>query len=234
MEKTRFPNLQRLVLLKSASTLAISLKALAIVIPVLVFYYQDLSIVFSNAFQNEATNYVVLIPFLFVYFMYRKRKMLRATIPHQSSNQPRNTRHLATLSGMLLCATAAILYWYGSYTFTPLEYHMLTLPVFAAGLILALFGPQTLRQLLFSVAFLIFLTPPPLGILYDLGSTLSVIGSEVSNAIVNAFGISSRISSEYANPTIIITRPDKTTMGFTLDLACSGIYPSSDSSCSPP
>lgn len=39
-----------------------------------------------------------------------------------------------------------LLYWHGSYTFTPLEYHILTLPIFAAGLTLILFNPQTLRQ----------------------------------------------------------------------------------------
>jgi exosortase/archaeosortase family protein len=32
------------------------------------------------------------------------------------------------------------------------------------------------------------------------------------------------LSSEYGNPTIVIARPDQTTIGFTVDIACSGIY----------
>ena len=226
MKKKEFSSLQRLVLLKNSSVLAIGLKVWVIALAVLVFYYQDLSIVFYNALQNEATNYALLIPFLFIYFLYRKRKMLRATIPIQLPTETRNTKHLATLSGILLCATAVILYWYGSYTFTPLEYHMLTLPIFTAGLVLTLFNPQTLRQLLFPVAFLIFLAPPPLEILRALGSTLSVISSEASNAIVSVLGIHSTISGISGVPAITVTQANGTLLPpFLVDLSCSGIYP---------
>jgi exosortase/archaeosortase family protein len=208
------------------SSWAISLKALVIALAVLVFYYQDLSIVFNNALQNEATNYVLLMPFLFIYFLYRKRKMLRATIPTQLPTETNNTKHLATFSGILLCATAVILYWYGSYTFAPLEYHMLTLPIFTAGLVLTLLNPQTLRQLLFPVAFLVFLAPPPVEILRALGSTLSVISSEASNAIVNVLGVHSTISAISGLPAITVTQANGTSLPpFLVDISCSGIYP---------
>lgn len=101
---------------------------------------------------------------------------------------------------------------------------MLALPIFVAGLTLILFSPQTMRQLTFPICFLIFLTPPPSEILYALGATFSTISSEASNAIVNAMGIPSIITSEYDNPTITITRPDGSTIPFTVDIACSGIY----------
>jgi len=187
-------------------------------------YFQDLNIIFNDALQDEATSYILAIPLLFAYLIYRKRKMLRVVIPFEIANQPKQTKHLATLLGILLCTTAIMLYWRGSYTFTPLEYHILTLPIFATGLTLILFNPQTLRQLAFPITFLMFLMPPPSEILYSLGSTLSVLGSEASNTIVNALGIHSTISSEYGNPTLIITKQDQTTMGFTVDIACSGIY----------
>lgn len=226
MKKKGFSSLQRLSLPKNSSELAISLKVLAIALAVLVFYYQDLSMVFNNALQNEATNYVLLIPFLFIYFLYRKRKMLRAAIPIQLPTETRNTKHLATLSGILLCATAVILYWYGSYTFTPLEYHMLTLPIFTAGLVLTLSNPQTLRQLLFPVAFLIFLAPPPTEILRALGLTLSVISSEASNTIVGVLGVHSTISGISGVPAITVTQANGTSLPpFLVDLSCSGIYP---------
>jgi exosortase/archaeosortase family protein len=151
--------------------------------------------------------------------------MLRAVITKEPFGQTSSARFLPTLSGMLLCASAVIFYWYGSYTFTPLEYHILALPFFAAGLTLILFNPQTLRQAAFPIVFLLFLVPLPSSVLYSLGSSLAVIGSSVANAVMGVVGIKSTILAEYGTPTIIITRPDKTLAGFTLDTACSGIYP---------
>jgi exosortase len=150
--------------------------------------------------------------------------MLRAIISSEESDQPKQMKHLATLSGILLCMIATLLYWYGSSTFSALEYHAITLPIYIVGLVLILFDLQTLRQLVFPIAFLAFLTPPPSQILYGFGSTLSVISSEASSGIVNILGIHSIISSEYGNPVIILTRPDQTTIGFMVDIACSGIY----------
>ena len=208
----------------NANALVLTLKTVTILVATLILFYQDLVIIANNALQSEFMSHILAIPFLFAYLLYRKRKMVRTVISFETPNQPKQTKHLSTLSGILLCVTAIILYWHGSYTFTPLEYHILTLPIFVAGLTLIFFNLQTLRQLAFPIIFLIFLTPPSSEILYGLGSTLSVVSSEASNTIVNALGIASTISSEYGNPTIIITRPDNTTLAFTVDIACSGIY----------
>jgi exosortase len=216
--------LSQIVGLTSFSNRAIILKAAVIAASVLTLYFQDIIIIFSDALQDEATSYILVIPLLFLYFIYRKRKMLHAVIPHENTAQPRSIRDFSTLSGVLLSATAVLLYGYGSYTFTPLEYHLATLPMFATGLILIFFNPQTLRQAAFPIAFLLFLTPPPSEVLYKLGSTLSVVSSEASNAAVSLLGIKSTISNEFGNPSITITRPDHTTAGFTVDIACSGIY----------
>lgn len=216
--------ISRISALKSLNTLSITAKALAITIAALAFFYQDLIMVFTNALHDEASVYLLAIPFLFLYLLYRKRKMLRAVIPLERTDQPKPTRHLALLSGVLLSAIAIILYWFGSYTFNPLEYHILTLPIFTAGLVLILFNPQTLRQLAFPIAFLAFLQPLPSNILYGLGSTMSVLSAEASSAIVNRFGIPATISSQYGNPTIMITGPNNATLPFTVDLACSGIF----------
>jgi len=210
--------------LKNAGNLALILKTLTIITAVLAFYYQDLAIVFNDALQDEATSCVLVVPILFLYLLYRKRKMLRSAISREEIDSLKQGGYLASLCGVLLSATAMILYWYGSYTFTPLEYHVLTVPLFAAGLVLISFNPQTLRQAAFPIAFLAFLTPPPSDTLYGLGSSLSVLGSEAANTIVNTLRIRSTISSEYGNPTIILTRPNLETMGFTIDIACSGIY----------
>jgi exosortase len=219
----KIPSNQELAGLKTQDNFALALKASTIIVAVIAIYFQDLNLIFTDALYNESTSHILLIPLLLAYLVYRKRKMLRAAAPTQSRSTA-TPRYLATLSGILLCATAIVLYWYGSYTFTPLEYHVLTLPVFTAGLTLILFNPQTLRQLAFPIAFLFFLTPPPLEVTYGLGATLSVISSEASTAIVNLFGIPATLTGEYGTPTIMLTRPDNTTMSFAVDIACSGIY----------
>jgi len=208
----------------TTTQVALAAKILTLLVATIVLFSQDLTILFNDALHGEITGYLLAIPFLFAYLIYRKRKAVRTVIPLENKNQQKKTKQLSAIAGILLSVTAILLYWHGSFTFIPLEYHMLSLPIFAAGLTLILFNPQTLRQLAFPVAFLIFLMPPPTEILYTVGVTLSVISSEVSNAIVNAFGIPSTITSEHGNPTIIITRPDGTTIPFTVDIACSGIY----------
>lgn len=213
-----------LAALREPSNLTLATKAAAIAVAVIAIYFQDLNLIFTDALYNESTSHILLIPLLLAYLVYRKRKMLRAAAPTRSRSTA-SPRYLATLSGILLCATAIVLYWYGSYTFTPLEYHVLTLPVFTAGLTLILFNPQTLRQLAFPIAFLFFLTPPPIEIIYGLGSTLSVISAEASSTIANLLGIHSTITGEFGTPAIIITRADGTTLPpFNVDIACSGIY----------
>jgi len=134
---------------------ALSIKITALLSATLAIYLQDLTTIINDALHSEITNYILATPFIFTYLIYRKRKMLRAAASYE--NQPKETRHLPTLAGILLCTAGITFYWYGSYTFTPLEHHMLTLPIFAAGLTLILFNPQTLRQAAFPTAFLIFL-----------------------------------------------------------------------------
>jgi exosortase len=219
------PSFQWIAGLKNPRNLALALKASTLIVAVTALYFQDLRIIFTDALTYEATSYILIMPFLFAYLVYRKRRMLRATITAERRDPSDNTKHFGALGGILLSATAIILYWYGSYTFTPLEYHVLTLPLFAAGLTLILFNPQTLRQAAFPTAFLVFLAPLPSQIIYNLGSTLSVISSVASNGIVNLLGIHSTISSISGTPAITVTQANGTILPpFAVDIACSGIY----------
>jgi exosortase len=225
MQTTKLPLPQRLAGLKNPSNLAVPLKASTLIVAVIVLYLQDLRIIVNDALTNESTSYILIIPLLFAYLIYRKRKMFRAAIEGERSDLSETTRHLDVLGGILLCATAMIVYWYGSYTFTPLEYHALTLPFFVAGLTLVLFNPQTLRQAAFPIAFLAFLAPVPSEVIFRTGSTLSVISSEASNAIVNGLGIHTTIFNLSGTPAISITQVDGNVLPpFAVDIACSGIY----------
>ncbi len=209
----RGPDKNRLILgLKTATFLA----------AVLVVFRQDLAKVVVDALQNESTTYVLAIPFLFAYLIYHKRKMLRAVMPLESQAQPKVFGFFATIVGVLLASIALLFYWFGSYTFTPLEYHMLTLPIFAAGLTLILFNTQTLRELAFPLAFLVLLTPPS-EILSNVGPAFSVISSEASYGFIRLVGIPSTLTSEYGNPVIQLARSGGQTLGFAVDVASSGI-----------
>jgi len=216
--------LEKLSMHLTETRITLGVKTAVAIVTITALFLQDLTIIFNDALQSETTSHMIAIPIIFAYLIYRKRKMLRTVILSENKNEPKETKHVPLICGILLSITAILLYWYGSYTFTPIEYHMFALPIFAAGVILILFNPQTLRQLAFPIAFLIFLMPPPSEILYALGSTLSVISAECASAIANAFSIPSSIDTEYANPKIIIIRPDGTTFEPVVDIACSGIY----------
>jgi exosortase len=208
----------------SKSHVILGLKVATIAGTILAIFHQDLAIVLNDAIRSESMTYILAIPFLFAFMTYRKRKMLRAVIPTEGTDNTKLMKYLPTISGITISSTAVLLYWYGSYTFTPLEYHTLALPILVAGLTLVLFNLRTLRQLAFPVAFLTFLTPPPLETVYAFGSTLSMLSSEVSCAIVSFLGIPSSLAIEYGNPIIQITRANGATIAFAVDIACSGIY----------
>jgi exosortase/archaeosortase family protein len=224
MQNTPASN-RKLTFVLSQTRLVVAAKFSVIVAVVVAFYLQDLNLVFRNAISDESTYHILAIPVLFGYLLYRKRRMAIATLTQTQQSSPQTiAKHFSTITGAFLCAAAVLVYWFGSYTFTPIEYHMLTLPVFVAGLILVLFNAQTLKHLAFPVAFLFFLTPPPTEILYSVGSTLSDLSAHASNALANVFGIASTISAQYGSPIITITRPDQTLMNFSVDVACSGVY----------
>lgn len=208
----------------STSTIILGLKITFIVVAALVVFYQDLVMVANDALNSEFMSHILAIPFLFGYLLYRKRKMIRASIPFEPSPSHGNTFLYKEILGTLLFLIAFLTYSYGSYTFTPLEFHMFALPIFVTACTLIMFNTQTLRQLAFPILFLFFLIPPPTQIVYALGSTLSTISTQASCTILNLFGFAAKISTVYGNPEIIITQPDGTQLPFTVDIACSGIY----------
>jgi len=208
----------------SSTRITLALKAAGIIAATIIIFHREFTLLFSDAMQHEPTSYVLAVPFFLVFLIYRKRKMLRAVMPVAEEEQFQNLRHLSLLSGILLASIAILLYWYGAYTSTGIEYQMFALPLFTAGLCLILFNSQTLRQLAFPIAFLIFLIPPPPAILCSLGSVLQIASAKASNAIVNAFNIPTTLTYQNGNPLITVITPNGTGLPFPVDLASSGIY----------
>lgn len=199
------------------------LKLGVIVFAVVSVYFQDLSLAYVDALQYEGYSYILLIPILIAYLLYRKRRILAATVLDVDKTS-QNNRHLETLAGFLMCLTAFAIYVFGSQTFSPLQYHLISLPIFAAGLILIFFNLATLRHAFFPIVFLTFLTPPPVVYLNNIGSLLSVGSTEAANAIANLLGVNSWISIESGTPAINLIRPDNQPLLLVVDVACSGIY----------
>ena len=149
---------------------ALALKIAAIVAATIILFYTNLTQVFTYATKNEAAAYIVAVPLVFLYLAYRKGKMLRAVMPLNRDDLTRNTINTSLLAGILVSATATLLYWQHSYVYTPNEahlttftipsFHILAMPIFAAGLILIFFNPETLKQLALPIALLFFLVPP--------------------------------------------------------------------------
>jgi exosortase/archaeosortase family protein len=203
-------------------SLSLALKIITFIVAVVLVFHQDLSTVAVSAVQNESTSYVLAVPVLFAYLLYRKRKMLRAVTPLESQAHTRVMRYLSTIDGVLLASTALMLYWYGSNREYQTAYHMLTLPIFAAGLTLILFNTQTLKESAFPLAFLILLTPPS-GILSGVGQAFSSASSEVSFAFIRAAGIPSTLSSQ-GTPVIQVIRSGGEALSFTIGTSSSGVY----------
>jgi len=208
----------------SHSKTALAIKTAAIILAVLALYNQDLAAVINDAVRSETTSHTLAIPFLFTYLIYRKRKMLGAAVSIERPTLERKTIHTKEVASILLCLTSFLLYWRGSYTFKPLEIHILSLPIFMAGLVLAIFNSETLKVLAFPIGFLVFLTPPPLEAFYTFGTILSTISSEVAYTFLKMFGLPVDLTMQYGPPTLVLNLQSGASIPFAVDLACSGMY----------
>jgi exosortase/archaeosortase family protein len=134
------------------------------------------------------------------------------------------TKYIDELIGVSLCLVAFLLYWYGTYTFYPLEYHLLSLPIFVMGITLILFNLKALVTLIFPILFLLFLVPIPSEYMYTIGGAMGNFNTQASYAIVKTLGLPVSLSSTYGTPTIMLTTSTGQPALFTIDLPCSGIY----------
>ncbi|MEM3824269.1 MAG: exosortase/archaeosortase family protein [Candidatus Bathyarchaeia archaeon] len=188
-----------------------------------IVYWRDLEVLANEALNAEALSHVFLMPFFIGYLFYQRKESAKASIAIEVFQKKSRTRYLDALVGFSLCLMAFLLYWYGSYTFYPLEYHMLSLPIFAAGVVLVLFNFNMLRALLLPILFLFFLVPLPSESMYTLGGALANFNTQASYALLKALGFPVTLSYSYGAPTINLATSAEST-SFSIDLPCSGIY----------
>ena len=190
-----------------------------------ILYFQDFLFLFNEAVNSEVFSHILAIPFMFFYLLYRLKKIIYASTEWKSSSLHYLGPFLIKdIIGVILCTLAYSIKWYGSYTFLPVEFHIASLPIFISGIILIMFNFTTLRTLLFPIAFLIFLLPPPLNIIQIVGTALSIFSSQASYAITKFTGIPVELLISYNNPIIYLTTSVGQEISLIIDVACSGLY----------
>ncbi|MEM4278470.1 MAG: exosortase/archaeosortase family protein, partial [Candidatus Nitrosocaldus sp.] len=188
-------------------------KAAVIAIAVALIYMQDLAIVFSNALvfsSANITNYILVIPFLIAYVVYRKRRML---IVHAQEYRAKAFRLDDTI-GLTLVFTALMLYIYGSLTLYAMEYHIYSIPVLVAGLTALLFNLKVLRHSVFAIIILAYLQPPPAELLSEIAGDLSWISATLAEAMLKAYGLSVALQVDYGAPALVVSKGDAQTPFF--------------------
>jgi len=209
----------------AARTYYLQFFAFALVLAsILVVYGNDLAILANEALRNEALSHILLMPFFVGFLFYLKKDAVKAALSLERNGKRTDAKYVNEILGVVFCLVAFLVYWYGSQTFYPLEYHVLSLPIFIAGVTLVLFNPRALLVLTFPILFLIFLIPLPATFLATLGGGLANFNTQVSYVILKTAGLPITLSSSYGSPTILLSSASGQTVNFAVDIACSGIY----------
>lgn len=176
-------------------------------------YFQDFIQVLYLALSDSEIQYVLLVPFVAAFFFYKKRKAFlisRKNLPFHD------------VIGISLCLLALLIYVWGSYSFYPLQLHLISLPIFVAGIMLLIFGVDILRILIFPIFLLFFLSPFPLVFSDVFGVVLIDSVATISANILRLFFF---IEMSYRPIVTLSTYASSgQRISFELAPACSGIY----------
>ena len=195
-----------------------------IIVAVLIAYGNDLAILANEALTNEALNYLLLFPFFAGFLFYLKRDFVKATVTlNHSKNQP-DRRYFNEIIGVSMFALSFLIYWYGSKTLYPLEFHLFSLPIFIIGIIFILLNPQALKKLIFPIVFLFFIIPLPTAFTNVVGGYLANFNTQASYTIMHTLGLPVTLTSSYGAPAILVSTAAGQIAGFAVDVSCSGIY----------
>ncbi|UCE96570.1 MAG: exosortase/archaeosortase family protein [Candidatus Bathyarchaeota archaeon] len=198
--------------------------AALILISALIVYWQDLLIILNEALQSESVSHILIVPFFIGFLLYQKKENVKAALSLQKLQGGSRFVSLDKIIGLSLCFSAFLLYWYGSYTFYPVEYHLSSLPLLIIGMSLILFNRKTLVILIFPILFLLFLVPPPSVITYSAGALMANFNTRASYTLLQTAGLPVTLSTEFGAPTITLNNINNEPIYFAIDLACSGVY----------
>ncbi len=195
-----------------------------ILLAIFIVYGNDLEILANESLQNEAFSHVLLLPFFAGFLFYLKKDVVKASMALDKHRKRTSAKYVNEIMGVVLCLVAFLVYWYGSQTFYPLEYHIISLPIFIIGVTVVLLNPRALLMLIFPILFLLFLIPLPVTFLYTVGGGLANFNTQVSYVVLKTAGLPITLSSSYGAPTILLSSAAGQPVNFAVDIACSGIY----------
>jgi exosortase/archaeosortase family protein len=216
--------------IKEYNTLFI--KAAVIVAAVILMYMQDLAVIFKDALvfsSANITNYILIIPFLIAYIIYRKRRILIAVALEGSNGNIRGRGvggkrlRFDDIIGLTLISIAVILYIYGSLTLYALEFHIYSIPLFVAGLTAFLFNIKVLRHAIFAIVILAYLQPPPAELLSTIAGDLSWLSATLAESMLKAYGLSVTLEASYGAPALVVSK-DNIQMPFFVGEPSSGLF----------
>lgn len=196
-------------------------KLAVIIVATLLIFYQDLYLIGEDALGSQYFNYVLIIPFLSGFLVYRKRRILYAYMMQRSrDNQP----YTDQIVGACSIVASLIVYLYGSNTSYPLDFHLVAFQIFLSALILMLFNRQTLRVLLFPI--LLTSTALPSVVQFGLSSWqgLSWTSTVTAFSILKAMGLNVSFSTSVDVPSITLVTHAGQTFSFLVGVASSGAY----------
>jgi exosortase/archaeosortase family protein len=208
---------------KPSQRFGIEIKVAIIAAAALVIFFQDINIIGSDAIASNYYNFVLIIPFLSGYLIYRKRKLLQAVMPLRDDGGHSKLNAAAGLASLLV---ALITYLYGSGTTYSLDYHFGALLIFLGGSILLFFNRRTLALLLAPLLLFIGALPSltQFGLSFWLEmSWLSVIPAHWVLVHLLSLNVVVTLPSENI-PTLLLTTASGQTYGFAVGVASSGVY----------
>lgn len=202
-------------------SLSFGLKVPVILIAFFITFYRDVSLLANEVAGSELLSYIMAVPILFLFLLYRKRSSIKKALSKEFDTE-RTVVH--KVIGLLLCLIAFFLAWYGTGTFTPLRHHIVAMPIFIAGSVLLLFNGRVLRSLALSIGFLFFLVPLPQVQVNQLAAQLSSWGVKGASSILTFFGHQTNYVTQEGVYKMIIPNASGGPLSLKVGLACSGIY----------
>jgi len=96
--------------------------------------------------------------------------------------------------------------------------------LFISGTILLIFNEDTLKALVFPLAFLLLLIPPPISTAYYIGNELAESSSAVVHLILKTAGLPVTLTYYLGTPVLLLESPSDPSIPIAIDIGCSGIY----------
>jgi exosortase/archaeosortase family protein len=202
--------------------LSIQVKIAILAAATILIYFQDLYITGSEALASDYYNYVLVIPVLAGYLIYRKRRVLAAVLPVRDDAATGGYQNLA--AGISALAVSVIMYLYGSVTSSPENFHLISLEIFLAAAVLLLFNRQTLRILLVPIFLVTAALPAAISFGLSYWIYMSWLSAIPAFEFFKIIGLHATLGTSTVGPAITISSASGSAYTFVVGVASSGIY----------